>query len=103
MPVPGEAITDEHEGATKADADDAAEVRVLISPSLVPLLISFVQIVRLQSAHLPLFNAALASSIRDGPIRGLESVFSSDAWDAKDVMVIHVYFFPYCPLLLMLT
>ncbi|KDQ29820.1 hypothetical protein PLEOSDRAFT_1038730 [Pleurotus ostreatus PC15] len=47
-------------------------------------------IVRIQSAHLPGYNAAVASSLRDGPIRGLTSAFADgDAWNNKRVVVIH--------------
>ncbi|KAI0796459.1 alpha/beta-hydrolase [Irpex lacteus] len=37
---------------------------------------SFSELVRIQSAHLAGYNAALASSIRDGPIRGLAPSFA---------------------------
>ncbi|KAF7432585.1 hypothetical protein PC9H_004527 [Pleurotus ostreatus] len=48
------------------------------------------EIVRIQSAHLPGYNAAVASSLRDGPIRGLTSAFADgDAWNNKRVVVIH--------------
>lgn len=47
------------------------------------------QIVRIQSAHLPGFNPALASSIRHGPIRGLHSSFSSPAFAQRDVLIVH--------------
>lgn len=35
------------------------------------------ELVRIQSAHLPGYNTAIASSIRDGPIRGLAPIFAS--------------------------
>ncbi|KAL4266217.1 AB hydrolase superfamily protein [Pleurotus pulmonarius] len=48
------------------------------------------EIVRIQSAHLPGYNAAVASSLRDGPIRGLTSAFAEgDAWSSKRVVLIH--------------
>lgn len=34
------------------------------------------ELVRIQSAHLPGYNAAIASSIRDGPVRALAPVFA---------------------------
>ena len=37
----------------------------------------FNQLVRLQSAFLPGYNVAIASSIRDGPIRGQAHVFAA--------------------------
>ncbi|KAI0337046.1 alpha/beta-hydrolase [Trametopsis cervina] len=37
---------------------------------------SFSELVRIQSAHLPGYNSALASSIRDGPIRNLAPVYA---------------------------
>ncbi|KAH9983030.1 alpha/beta-hydrolase [Russula compacta] len=41
----------------------------------IDLIIALVKIVRIQSAHLPGYNAAIASSLRDGPIRGLHESF----------------------------
>lgn len=35
------------------------------------------QLVRIQSAYLPGYNAALASSIRDGPLRNLAPQFTA--------------------------
>ncbi|KAJ3488514.1 hypothetical protein NLI96_g2794 [Meripilus lineatus] len=35
------------------------------------------ELVRIQSAHLPGYNIAIASSIRDGPLRGLAPTFAS--------------------------
>ncbi|KAJ8517735.1 hypothetical protein ONZ45_g5096 [Pleurotus djamor] len=47
-------------------------------------------IVRIQSAHLPGYNGAVASSLRDGPIRGLHCAFSDgDAWRGKHIVLIH--------------
>ncbi|KAG2361606.1 Alpha/Beta hydrolase protein [Suillus spraguei] len=47
------------------------------------------QIVRLQTAHLPHYNAAVASSLRDGPIRGLHFAFQSLARSGNQVLLIH--------------
>ncbi|PBK63462.1 alpha/beta-hydrolase [Armillaria solidipes] len=47
------------------------------------------EIVRIQSAHLPGYNAAISSSLRDGPIRGLTYAFKSDAFSGRDVLLIH--------------
>ncbi|KAJ3935463.1 MAG: Alpha/Beta hydrolase protein [Lentinula lateritia] len=47
------------------------------------------EIVRLQSAHLPGFNAAISSSLRDGPVRGEYRSFSSSVWDARKLLIIH--------------
>ncbi|KIY49147.1 alpha/beta-hydrolase [Fistulina hepatica ATCC 64428] len=46
-------------------------------------------IVRIQSAHLPYFNTAVASSLRDGPIRGLAHSFASPSFAGRRVLVIH--------------
>ncbi|KAF8702342.1 hypothetical protein AX14_014407 [Amanita brunnescens Koide BX004] len=48
-----------------------------------------VELVRLQSAHLPGYNAALSSSLRDGPIRGQAHYFSSLSFDSRRVLVVH--------------
>ncbi|EAU82658.2 hypothetical protein CC1G_12426 [Coprinopsis cinerea okayama7 len=48
-----------------------------------------VEIVRLQSAHLPGYNAALSSSLRDGPIRGQKEAFSSKGFEGRKVLLIH--------------
>jgi hypothetical protein len=48
------------------------------------------QIVRLQSAHLPGFNFAVASSLRDGPVRGLASPFRDLGRTGRRVLIIHV-------------
>ncbi|KAJ2930865.1 hypothetical protein H1R20_g6227, partial [Candolleomyces eurysporus] len=47
------------------------------------------EIVRLQSAHLPGYNAALSSSLRDGPIRGQKHAFSSKGLEGRRVLLIH--------------
>lgn len=47
------------------------------------------EIVRLQSAHLLGYNAALSSSVRDGPIRGQEAAFSSRGFEGRRVLLIH--------------
>ncbi|KAK0207113.1 Alpha/Beta hydrolase protein [Desarmillaria ectypa] len=47
------------------------------------------EIVRIQSAHLPGYNAAISSSLRDGPIRGLTYAFKSEAFSCRDVLLIH--------------
>ncbi|KAF9449057.1 alpha/beta-hydrolase [Macrolepiota fuliginosa MF-IS2] len=48
-----------------------------------------IEIVRLQSAHLPGYNAAISSSLRDGPIRGQAAMFSSSGFEGKKVLLIH--------------
>jgi pimeloyl-ACP methyl ester carboxylesterase len=47
------------------------------------------ELVRIQSAHLMGYNAALASSIREGPIRGLGSHFKSLETSGRKVLLIH--------------
>ncbi|OAX37452.1 alpha/beta-hydrolase [Rhizopogon vinicolor AM-OR11-026] len=47
------------------------------------------EILRLQSAHLPHYNAAVASSLRDGPIRGLHFAFQELACTSNQVLIIH--------------
>ncbi|KAH6914587.1 Alpha/Beta hydrolase protein [Coprinopsis sp. MPI-PUGE-AT-0042] len=47
------------------------------------------EIVRLQSAHLLGYNAALSSSVRDGPIRGQQAAFSSKGFEGRRVLLIH--------------
>ncbi|KAF8967472.1 Alpha/Beta hydrolase protein [Flammula alnicola] len=47
------------------------------------------EIVRLQSAHLPGYNNALSSSLRDGPIRGQAASFQSTAFEGKRVLILH--------------
>ncbi|KAJ8591238.1 alpha beta-hydrolase [Rhizopogon salebrosus TDB-379] len=47
------------------------------------------EILRLQSAHLPHYNAAVASSLRDGPIRGLHFAFQTLAYSSNQVLLIH--------------
>ncbi|KAF4619496.1 hypothetical protein D9613_004744 [Agrocybe pediades] len=46
-------------------------------------------IVRIQSAHLPGYNNALSSSLRDGPIRGEINSFRSPGFENKRVLVLH--------------
>jgi hypothetical protein len=48
------------------------------------------QLVRVQSAHLPGYNAALSSSLRDGPIRGQAAMFASKAFEGKKVLLLQV-------------
>ncbi|KAF8334855.1 Alpha/Beta hydrolase protein [Amanita rubescens] len=48
-----------------------------------------VELVRLQSAHLPGYNAALSSSLRHGPIRGQARYFSSPSFDSRRVLLVH--------------
>lgn len=48
-----------------------------------------IEIVRLQSAHLPGYNAALSSSLREGPIRGQSSAIQSKAFEDKRVLILH--------------
>ncbi|KAE9408220.1 alpha/beta-hydrolase [Gymnopus androsaceus JB14] len=47
------------------------------------------EIVRLQSAHLSGYNAAISSSLREGPIRGEYKSFSSDVWKDRKLLIIH--------------
>ncbi|KAF9226936.1 alpha/beta-hydrolase [Gyrodon lividus] len=47
------------------------------------------EIVRLQSAHLPYYNAAVASCLRDGPVRGLAYAFTALANSNNQVLLIH--------------
>ncbi|KDR84352.1 hypothetical protein GALMADRAFT_55533 [Galerina marginata CBS 339.88] len=47
------------------------------------------EIVRLQSAHLPGYNNALSSSLRDGPIRGQTAAFQSLGFKGKRVLILH--------------
>lgn len=44
----------------------------------------------IQSAHLPGYNAALASSLRDGPIRGLSSAYKQLGASERPVLLIWV-------------
>ncbi|KAF8878581.1 Alpha/Beta hydrolase protein [Gymnopilus junonius] len=48
-----------------------------------------IEIVRLQSAHLPGYNNALSSSLRDGPIRGQAASFQSAGFEGKRVLILH--------------
>ncbi|KAF9480153.1 alpha/beta-hydrolase [Pholiota conissans] len=50
---------------------------------------SILEIVRLQSAHLPGYNNALSSSLRDGPIRGQRAAFQSPSFEGKRVLILH--------------
>jgi pimeloyl-ACP methyl ester carboxylesterase len=47
------------------------------------------EIVRLQSAHLPHYNAAVASSLRDGPVRGLGYAFRALANSSNEILLVH--------------
>ncbi|KAF8432929.1 alpha/beta-hydrolase [Boletus edulis BED1] len=47
------------------------------------------EIVRLQSAHLPYYNAAVASSLRDGPVRGLAHAFRALSNSSNEILLIH--------------
>ncbi|PPQ92752.1 hypothetical protein CVT25_003861 [Psilocybe cyanescens] len=47
------------------------------------------EIVRLQSAHLPGYNNALSSSLRDGPVRGQRAAFQSKSFNGKRVLILH--------------
>jgi len=47
------------------------------------------EIVRLQSAHLPYYNAAVASSLREGPVRGLQYAFSALSESSNEILLIH--------------
>jgi hypothetical protein len=66
------------------------EVYFFLTPISQPLSTILSQIVRLQTAHLPHYNAAVASSLRDGPIRGLHFAFQSLARSSNQVLLIHV-------------
>ncbi|KAH9002272.1 Alpha/Beta hydrolase protein [Lactarius hatsudake] len=46
------------------------------------------EIVRIQSAHLPGYNAAIASSLRDGPIRGLHKSFEALGTSNRRILLI---------------
>ncbi|KAI0303924.1 alpha/beta-hydrolase [Russula brevipes] len=46
------------------------------------------EIVRIQSAHLPGYNAAIASSLRDGPIRGLHESFEKLGASNREILLI---------------
>jgi hypothetical protein len=48
------------------------------------------QLVRIQSAYLPGYNAAIASSLRDGPIRGQSASFEVLGKSGKDVLLVWV-------------
>jgi len=68
------------------DETDLKEEQASENASLID---SILELVRLQSAHLPGYNAAVSSSLRDGPIRGLAHCFSSPNFDSHRVLVIH--------------
>jgi pimeloyl-ACP methyl ester carboxylesterase len=57
------------------------------TPSATPDPLS--EIVRLQSAHLAGYNNAVASSLRDGPVRGLSSAFKTLGESGRQVLLIH--------------
>ncbi|TFK32664.1 Alpha/Beta hydrolase protein [Crucibulum laeve] len=73
----------------------AASVPFRVQDKQVPLDIKkkkddpITEIVRLQSALLPGYNAALSSSLRDGPIRGQKASFESEGFIGKRVLIIH--------------
>ncbi|KAH9965783.1 alpha/beta-hydrolase [Russula dissimulans] len=46
------------------------------------------EIVRIQSAHLPGYNAAIASSLRDGPVRGLHEAFETLGASSRRILLI---------------
>ncbi|CAK5276984.1 unnamed protein product [Mycena citricolor] len=46
-------------------------------------------LVRLQSAHLAGFNWAVSSSLRSGPVVGLEWAYQSPEWAGKRVLLVH--------------
>ncbi|PPQ78903.1 hypothetical protein CVT26_011712 [Gymnopilus dilepis] len=48
-----------------------------------------IEIVRIQSAHLPGYNNAISSSLRDGPIRGQAASFQSAGFEGKRVLIVH--------------
>ncbi|KAH7923621.1 alpha/beta-hydrolase [Leucogyrophana mollusca] len=64
-------------------------IRHLANPSESSPPNPILEIVRLQSAHLPHYNAAVASCLRDGPIRGLTSAFEALAHSGNQVLLIH--------------
>ncbi|KAH8828979.1 Alpha/Beta hydrolase protein [Flagelloscypha sp. PMI_526] len=47
------------------------------------------EIVRIQSAHLPGFNQAVSSSLREGPIRGQAASFSTPEFNGRNILFIH--------------
>ncbi|PAV21475.1 alpha beta-hydrolase [Pyrrhoderma noxium] len=46
------------------------------------------EIVQIQSAYLPGYNGAIASSLRDGPLRGLSQAYSALAKHKQDLLLI---------------
>ncbi|KIJ69727.1 hypothetical protein HYDPIDRAFT_164024 [Hydnomerulius pinastri MD-312] len=71
-----------------ANSSSSSELEA-VNPIQEVVLLSRDQIVRLQSAHLPYYNAAVASCLRDGPIRGLTSAFTALAKSNNHVLLIH--------------
>ncbi|KAG9308388.1 Alpha/Beta hydrolase protein [Chiua virens] len=59
------------------------------STSELETIVPIQEIVRLQSAHLPHDNAAVASSLRDGPVRGLAHAFSAISDSSNEIFIIH--------------
>ncbi|KAG6872894.1 hypothetical protein C0992_009271 [Termitomyces sp. T32_za158] len=84
--------TKNYTSAASAEAKKEDPVTEVCPPSsnLIEHLLNSRQIVRLQSAHLTGYNAALSSSLRDGPIRGQELSFASEGFANRAVLVIHV-------------
>jgi hypothetical protein len=76
---------------TDGPPDEIRDVH-LFEPSSKPEadLGSFKQIVRFQSAYLPGYNMAVASSMRNGPVRGFHKVFENVGRTGNSVMIIHV-------------
>ncbi|KAH7909626.1 Alpha/Beta hydrolase protein [Hygrophoropsis aurantiaca] len=64
-------------------------IRHLANPSESSPPNPILEIVRLQSAHLPYYNAAVASCLRDGPIRGLQTSFEALSESGNEVLLIH--------------
>lgn len=54
-----------------------------------PSVLAALELVRLQSAHLSGYNPALSSSLRAGPIRGLQAAFASSAFENRRVLLVH--------------
>ena len=51
--------------------------------------VAFIQLIRIQSAYLPGYNLAIASSIRDGPIRNLAPAFAQLGRQTKKLRKEH--------------
>ncbi|KAG6369632.1 Alpha/Beta hydrolase protein [Boletus reticuloceps] len=64
-------------------------MRLLVNGSEVHAINPIQEIVRLQSAHLPHYNAAVASSLRDGPVRGLAHAFRALSNSSNEILLIH--------------